>query len=79
MKTGSLILQYYNRRFELMIFEPQVNEIKEYIYSIKKKEKELDVKEKVLEAHLEGTNYHGENFGFLLMKMQILVRKHLLI
>ena len=31
MKAKSLILQCYNRRFELVKFEPYVNKIKEYI------------------------------------------------
>ena len=55
IKAISLILQCYNRRFELVRFEPQVNEIKEYIDSIIKKEKQLNAKEKILEALREGT------------------------
>jgi hypothetical protein len=50
-----LILQCYNRRFELVRFERQVNEIKEYVDSNIKIGKELHVKEKVLEEHREGT------------------------
>lgn len=47
-KSIYLIFQCYNRRFELLKFGPQINEIKEYIDSIIKKEK-------VLEARREGT------------------------
>jgi predicted transcriptional regulator len=55
MKAISLILQCYNRRFELVRFEPEANEIKEYIENIIKKEKQLDAKEKIIEALREGT------------------------
>ena len=36
-------------------FGPQINEIREYIDSIIKKEKELIIKETILEADREGT------------------------
>jgi hypothetical protein len=39
MKGISLILQCYNRKFELVKTEPDVNQIKEYTESIIKKEK----------------------------------------
>jgi hypothetical protein len=54
-KSIYLIFQCYNRRFELLKFGPQINEIKEYIDSIIKKEKELIIKETILEADREGT------------------------
>jgi len=31
MKTISLILKFYNRRFELVEIEPDFNEVKEYL------------------------------------------------
>ena len=39
MKAISLILQCYNRRFELVKIEPDVDEIKEYIDTVKKSSK----------------------------------------
>jgi predicted transcriptional regulator len=54
MKAISLIMQCYNKRLELLSLEPQVNNLKEYIDNIMKKERELSTKEKILEAHREG-------------------------
>jgi hypothetical protein len=46
MKAISLILQCYNRRFEIVRIELYINKIKEYIDRIIKKEKEHNAKEK---------------------------------
>jgi len=54
MKTISLILQFYNGGFELLKFEPEVNQIKEYIDTVKRAAKEIESREKVLQAYLEG-------------------------
>jgi hypothetical protein len=48
----------------LVKFEPQVNEIKEYIDSIIKKEKELNIKEGILEANREGTKLSWRKLQF---------------
>ena len=53
MKAISLILQCYNRRFELLRLEPEVNEIKEYIDIVKKASKDIEMREKRLQAYLE--------------------------
>ena len=54
MKAISLILQCYNRRFELLRLEPEVNQIKEYIDTVKKASKDIEMKEKRIQAYLEG-------------------------
>jgi hypothetical protein len=55
MKAVSLILQCYNSRLELEI-ESDFNEIKEYNDTVKKAEKNIEMKEDVLQAYLEGRN-----------------------
>jgi len=64
MNAILLILQCYNRRFEPVRFERQVNEIKEYVDSNIKIEKELHVNEQVLEEHREGTKLSWREFSF---------------
>jgi hypothetical protein len=54
MKAISLILQCYNRRFELLKFEPEVNQIKEYIDTVKRAAKEIESREKALQDYLDG-------------------------
>ena len=54
MKAISLILQCYNRRFELLRLEPEVNQIKEYTDTVKKASKDIHMKEKRIQAYLEG-------------------------
>ena len=54
MKAISLILQCYNRRFELLRLDPEVNQIKEYIDTVKKASKDIEMKEKRIQAYLEG-------------------------
>ena len=54
MKTISLILHSIIGDLDRLDLNHKLMKLK-YIYSIKKKEKEFDVKEKVLEAQLEGT------------------------
>jgi len=54
MKAMSLILQCYNKRFQLVKFELEVNKIKEYIDTVKRAAKESERREKALNAYLEG-------------------------
>jgi hypothetical protein len=54
MKAVSLILQYYNSRLELVEIELDFNEVKEYIDTMKKAEKDIEIKEDALQAYLEG-------------------------
>jgi hypothetical protein len=49
-----VILQCYDRRFELVKIKPNINEIKEYIDTVKSSAKEIEKREKVLIACLEG-------------------------
>ena len=50
MKVMSLILQCYNKRFQLVKFELEVNKIKEYIDTVKRAAKESERREKALNA-----------------------------
>src|SRR5215207_9896675 len=54
MKAISIILQCYGKRLELLDIEPEVNGLREYIDSVKKAENEINRREKVLQAYLEG-------------------------
>jgi uncharacterized UPF0160 family protein len=53
MKSISIIIQCYNRRLDLLNFEPQVNDLKEYIDTIKREAKDIDRREKTLEDYLK--------------------------
>jgi predicted transcriptional regulator len=64
MKAISLIMQCYDKRLELLNLEPQVNNLKEYIDNVMKKERELSAKEKVLEAHREGRKLSWHELSF---------------
>ncbi len=55
MKAMSLIMQCYDKKLELLNLEPEINNYKEYVDGIINKENELLVKEKMLDAHREGT------------------------
>lgn len=55
MKAMSLIMQCYDKKFELLSLEPEINNYNEYIDNVMKKENELSIKEKILEAHRKGT------------------------
>lgn len=54
MKAISIVLQCYGKRLELLRKEPQVNGMREYIESVKKTEKEVNRRERALQAYLEG-------------------------
>lgn len=54
MKAISIILQCYGKRLELLDLEPEVNGMKEYVDSVTKAEKEINRREKALQAYLEG-------------------------
>lgn len=53
IKAMSFILQCYNKRLELLNFENRFNEHKEYFDSVRKREKEINRREKALQAYLE--------------------------
>ena len=53
MKAISIIIQCYNKRLDLLNFEPQVNDLKEYIDTIKREAKDIDRREKALEDYLK--------------------------
>lgn len=60
----SLILLCYNKRLELLNFESQFNEFKEYIDSVTKAEKEISRREKALQAYLEGRKLTQDEIDF---------------
>jgi hypothetical protein len=60
LKAASLIVQCSDKRFNLLKIDPQLRELEQYTESVIKKEQELDVKEKILEAHREGTKLPWE-------------------
>jgi predicted transcriptional regulator len=64
MKAISLILQCYNRRFELLKLEPQVNDVNNYIDAVKKAEKDISRREKALQAYLEGRKLTQREIDF---------------
>jgi hypothetical protein len=64
IKAMSLILQCYSKRLELLNFENQFNEYKEYFDSVKKAEKEINRREKALQAYLEGRKLTQREINF---------------
>lgn len=48
------MIQCHDKRLELLELEPQVNRMKEYVDSVKKAEREINRREKTLQAYLEG-------------------------
>lgn len=64
IKAMSLIVQCYNEKLNLLELEPEVNNNDEYIDNIMAKEKELLLKEKMLEAHREGTKLSWRELRF---------------
>jgi hypothetical protein len=54
MKAISFIMQCYNKRLELLNFEPHVNDLKTYIDSVREAQKDITRREKALQAFLEG-------------------------
>jgi hypothetical protein len=64
MKAISIILQCYDKRIELLDLEPQVNEMKEYFDSINKAEREINRREKALQAYLEGRKLTQQEIDF---------------
>ena len=61
-------MQWYNRRFELVKIEPDINGIKEYIDTVRKAVKEIERREKALKAFLEGKNLGRENINDYIRK-----------
>ena len=55
MKAASLIIECSDKRFNLLKIDPQLPELQQYTESIIKREKQLNAKEKILEALREGT------------------------
>jgi predicted transcriptional regulator len=64
IKAMSLILQCYNKRLELLNFENQFNEYEQYFDSVSKAEKEINRKEKALQAYLEGRKLTQQEIDF---------------
>lgn len=64
IKAMSLILQCYNKRLELLNFENQFEEYKEYFDSVKKAEKDINRREKALQAYLEGRKLTQREINF---------------
>jgi predicted transcriptional regulator len=64
LKAASLIVGCSDKRFNLLKIDPQIYELERYTDSILKKEKELDAKEKILEAHREGTKLSWRDLRF---------------
>ena len=55
LKAASLIVECSDKRFNLLKIDPQIYELQKYTDSLIKKEKQLNAKEKILEALREGT------------------------
>jgi predicted transcriptional regulator len=55
LKAASLIIECSDKRFNLLKIDPQLSALQQYTESIIKKEKQLDAKEKILEAFRQGT------------------------
>jgi hypothetical protein len=55
LKAASLIVECSDKRFNLLKIDPQLRESQQYTESIINKEKQLNTKEKILEALREGT------------------------
>jgi predicted transcriptional regulator len=53
MKAISFIMQCYNKRLELLNFEPQANDLKQYIDTVKQAEKEVLKREEALQAFVK--------------------------
>ena len=70
IKAMSLILQCYNKRLELLNFEARFNEHKEYFDSVQKAEKEIQRREKALQAFLEGKKLTYREIDFATDPMQ---------
>jgi hypothetical protein len=69
MNAASLILECSHKRFYLLKIDPQLYELQQYNESIIKKEKELNVKEKLLlEAHSKVTKLSLRELCFALDK-----------
>jgi hypothetical protein len=54
MKAIAFIIQCYNKGLELLKYESEVNGIKEYIETVKRAAKQIERREKALQAYLEG-------------------------
>jgi hypothetical protein len=55
LKAASLIVECSDKRFNLLKIDSQLRELQQYTESIINKEKQLNTKEKILEALREGT------------------------
>jgi DNA-binding transcriptional regulator YiaG len=55
LKAASLIVECSDKRFNLLKIDPQLRELQQYTESIINKEKQLNTKEKILEALRERT------------------------
>jgi hypothetical protein len=53
MKAMSIILQCYDKRFQLLNGEHTINAVREYIGEVVKADKEISRREKALQAYLE--------------------------
>jgi predicted transcriptional regulator len=64
MKAISIIIQCYDKRLDLLDLEPQVIGMREYFDSVKKAEREINRKEKALQAYLEGRKLTQQEIDF---------------
>jgi predicted transcriptional regulator len=64
IKAMSLILQCCNKRLELLNFESQFDKYREYFDSVKKAEKDINRREKALQAYLEGRKLTQRDINF---------------
>jgi predicted transcriptional regulator len=64
IKAMSLILQCYNKRIELLNFENQFDKYKEYFDSVKKAEKDINRREKALQANLQARKLTQREINF---------------
>jgi predicted transcriptional regulator len=68
LKAASLIIECSDKRFNLLKIDPQLHELQQYTDSIIKKEKQLNAKEKILEAFREGTKLPWETLELAVSK-----------
>jgi predicted transcriptional regulator len=70
LKAASLIIECSDKRFNLLKIDPQLHKLQQYTESIIKKEKQLDAKEKILEAFRKGTKLSWSNLALSMMRIE---------
>jgi predicted transcriptional regulator len=66
MKAISFIMQCYNNRLDLLKFEPQAIDLKQYIDTIKQAEKDIVIKEQALQSFVKEHKLTPEEVDYAL-------------